>query len=313
MMPKVLFTGMLPPGWGTIPQARFAAFGFEAVLDGRDPYKSEEIFYFSGFRPPPGFLNTLPNLRAIFSLGAGVDGFLRDPDFPRDVPLVRFVDQTLIHEMAQYVVMHVLIAHRGQRFFDAAQHESAWHQRMLLRASRETRIGILGLGDIGTAIAHSLMPFDFQISGWSKTRKTIPGVKSYAGASELDAFLGQADYCICVLPLTEKTRGILNAALFAKLPKGAFVINVARGGHLVEADLIAALNSGHLSGAVLDVFQAEPLPATSPLWTHPDVTATPHIAALTDTKAALKFIGECVRRAEVGQPLPHVVDVKRGY
>ena len=312
-MPKVLFTGMLPPGWGAIPQSRFAAFGFEAVLDGRDPYRPDEIFYFSGFRPPPGFLKTLPNLRAIFSLGAGVDGFLRDPDFPRDVPLVRFVDPTLIHEMAQYVVMHVLIAHRGQRFFDAAQRESAWRQRMLLRASRDTRIGILGLGDIGAAIAKSLMPFDFQISGWSKARKVIPGVKSHAGAGELDQFLEQSDYCICVLPLTDETRGILNAALFAKLPKGAFVINVARGGHLVEADLIVALDSGHLSGAVVDVFQAEPLPAASPLWTHPGITATPHIAALTDTQAALNFIGDCVKLAQAGQPLPHVVDVGRGY
>jgi len=313
MMPKVLFTGMLPPGWSVIPQSRFSAFGFEAVLDGRDPYQPEEIFYFSGFRPPPGFLKTLPNLRAIFSLGAGVDGFLRDPDFPKVVPLVRFVDTTLIHEMTQYVVMHVLIAHRGQGFFDAAQRESTWRQRMLLRTSRDTRIGILGLGDIGAAIAQSLMPFDFQVFGWSKTRKAIPGVKSYAGPSELDAFLGQSDYCICVLPLTDKTRGILDAALFARLPKGAFVINVARGGHLVEADLIAALDSGHLSGAVLDVFQAEPLPATSPLWTHTGITATPHIAALTDTEAALNFIGDCVKRAEARLPLPHVVEVARGY
>ena len=304
---------MLPPGWGAIPQSRFAAFGFEAVLDGRDTYAPDEVLYFSGFRPPPGFLKTLPNLRAIFSLGAGVDGFLRDPDFPKTVPLVRFVDPTLIHEMAQYVVMHVLIVHRSQRFFDAAQHESAWRQRMLLRASRDTRIGVLGLGDIGAAIAKSLMPFDFQISGWSRTRKTIPGVKSYAGAGELDQFLANADYCICVLPLTDDTRGMLNAALFGKLPKGAVVINVARGGHLVEADLIAALDSAHLSGAVMDVFQTEPLPAASPLWAHPGITATPHIAALTDTEAALNFIGDCVKRAESGQPLPHVVDVARGY
>jgi glyoxylate/hydroxypyruvate reductase A len=258
-------------------------------------------------------MKTLPNLKGIFSLGAGVDGFLRDPDLPRHVPLVRFVDPTLIHEMAQYVVMQVLMIHRGQRFFDAAQHESAWRQRMLLRPSRDTRIGMLGLGDIGGAIAQTLLPFDFQLSGWSRSRKTIPNVKSFAGAEELPQFLAQCDYCVCVLPLTDDTRGILNAKLFAQLPQGAWVINVARGGHMIEQDLIAALDSGHLAGAVLDVFQTEPLPSESPIWRHPKITATPHIAALTDTAAALAFIGDCVARCESGRPLVHVVDLNRGY
>ena len=140
--------------------------------------------------PPPGFLKTLPNLKALFSLGAGVDGFLRDPEFPRHLPLVRFVDPTLMHEMAQYVVMHVLIAHRGQRFFDAAQQESAWRQRMLARPSRDTSIGILGLGDIGGTIATSLLPFDFQLSGWSRSRKHIAGVKSFAGRRRIAAIPG---------------------------------------------------------------------------------------------------------------------------
>ncbi len=171
---------MLPPGWDALGRSNFASPGFEAVLAGREDYKPEEIKYFSGFRPPPGFLKTLPNLKAVFSLGAGVDGFLRDPEFPRHLPLVRFVDPTLMHEMAQYVVMHVLIAHRGQRSFDAMQRESKWEQRMLARPSRDTRIGILGLGDIGGTIAADLLPFDFQLSGWSRSRKDGPGVKSFA-------------------------------------------------------------------------------------------------------------------------------------
>ncbi len=311
--PKVLFKGMLPPGWAAIDQARFAAHGFEAVIADRDEYQPEAIHYFSGFRPAPGFMKTLPNLKAIFSLGAGVDGFLRDPDLPRQVPLVRFVDPTLMHEMAQYVVMQVLMIHRGQRFFDAAQRDSAWRQRMLLRASRDTSIGMLGLGDIGSTIAASLLPFDFQLSGWSRSRKHIAGIKSFAGEEELPQFLAQCDYCICVLPLTDDTRGILSAKLFAQLPEGAWVINVARGGHMVEADLIAALDSGHLAGAVLDVFQAEPLPPESPIWLHPKITATPHIAALTDVKAALAFIGDCVARCESGKKLENVVDLNRGY
>jgi glyoxylate/hydroxypyruvate reductase len=311
--PKVLFKGMLPPGWSAISPERFAAHGFEAVLADRDPYNPDEMVYFSGFRPPPGFMKTLPNLKAIFSLGAGVDGFLRDPGLPRHVPLVRFVDPTLIHEMAQYVVMHVLMIHRGQRFFDAAQRESQWRQRMLQRPSRDTRVGMLGLGDIGGDIATSLLPFDFQLSGWSRSRKNIAGVKSFAGESELPQFLAQCDYCICVLPLTDDTKGIMNAKLFAQLPKGAWVINVARGGHLIVEDLIAALDSGHLEGAVLDVFPAEPLPSDSPIWTHPKITATPHIAALTDPTAALAYIGDCVARCESGQKLENVVDLARGY
>ena len=190
---------MLPPGWDALGRSSFESPGFEAVLAGREDYRPEDITYFSGFRPPPGFLKTLPNLKAIFSLGAGIDGFLRDPELPRHLPLVRFVDPTLMHEMAQYVVIHVLIAHRGQRFFDAAQRESQWRQRMLARPSRDTRIGILGLGDIGGTIARDLLPFDFQVSGWSRTRKDIPGIKSFAGASELPQFLAQCDYCVCRL------------------------------------------------------------------------------------------------------------------
>ena len=304
---------MLPPGWDALGKRSFASDAFEAVLDGREDYKPEEITYFSGFRPPPGFLKTLPNLKAMFSLGAGVDGFLRDPELPRDLPLTRFVDPTLMHEMAQYVVMHVLTAHRGQRFFDQAQSESQWRQRMLQRASRDTRIGILGLGDIGSCIATSLLPFDFQISGWSRSRKTVAGVKSFTGEGELPQFLAQSDYVVCVLPLTDATRGIMNARFFAQLPKGAWVINVARGGHLIEEDLIAALDSGHLAGAVLDVFQTEPLPPESPIWQHPKITATPHIAGITDAQAALAYVADCVARCESGRPLDNVVDTAKGY
>ena len=278
-----------------------------------DAYRPEDIEYFSGFRPAPGFLKSLPNLKAVFSLGAGVDGFLRDPEYPKHLPLVRFVDPTLMHEMAQYVTMHVLIAHRSQRRFDEAQALGKWDQAMLARPSRDTRIGILGLGDIGGTIAASLLPFDFQLFGWSRSRKTVPGVKSFAGEKELPQFLAQCDYCVCVLPLTEETRGIMNAKLFARLPKGAWVINVARGGHLVEEDLLAALDAGHLGGAVLDVFQTEPLPAESPIWHHPKITATPHIAGITDPKSALAYVTDCVRRCETGQPLDNVVDLSKGY
>ena len=215
--------------------------------------------------------------------------------------------------MSEYVAMHALIIHRHQRFFDDAQREHQWRQRMLTRNARDIRIGILGLGTIGNLIAERLLTFEFQLSGWSRDRKNAPGIKSFAGDEELTAFLGQCDILVCVLPLTPQTRGILNAELFAQLPKGAAVINVARGQHLVEEALIAALDSGHLSAAVMDVFQTEPLPDDSPIWRHPKITATPHIAGITAPASALAYVEDCVRRAESGEPLDHVIDLDKGY
>jgi glyoxylate/hydroxypyruvate reductase len=309
--PNVLF--LLPPGWDALSKALFGHEAFNSFLHGKDHYAPPQIDYFVGFRPPHGFLKTLPKLKAIFSLGAGVDGFLRDPEFPRHLPVVRFVDETLQREMAQYVTMHVLMVHRMQRQFDAAQKEPVWKQRMLARPSRDVRIGLLGLGDIGAVTAERLMMFDFQVSGWSRTRKEVSGVTSFAGPAELPQFLGGCDFMVCMLPLTPETEGILNAKLFAGLPEGAWVMNVGRGGHCNEADLLAALDSGHLGGAILDVFQTEPLPADSRFWTHPKVTVTPHIAGITDPRNASAFVVDCVTRAETGIPFKNIVDLSRGY
>jgi glyoxylate/hydroxypyruvate reductase A len=309
--PNVLF--LLPPGWDALSKALFGHAAFNSFLHGKDHYAPQQIDYFVGFRPPHGFLKTLSRLKAIFSLGAGVDGFLKDPEFPKAVPLVRFVDSTLAREMAQYAVMHTLLIHRHQRHFDEGQKKGEWRQMMLPRASAATRVGILGLGEIGTVAASLLAQFDFAVSGWSRTPKHVPGVKSYAGEAALNAFLGQCDIMICLLPLTARTQGILNAQTFALLPQGAWVINVARGQHLIEEDLIGALDSGHLAGAVLDVFQQEPLPADSPLWRHPKITATPHIAAIASPQAAVRYVLDGIARAERGEPLENVVDVTKGY
>lgn len=311
MKPKALF--LLPPGWNALGADSFASPVYEMLLAGRDDFAPAQIAYFVGFRPEPGFLKTLPNLKAIISLGAGVDGFLGDPQFPRQVPLVRSVDPSLAIQMGEYVTMHALIIHRHQRFFDAAQAECSWRQRMLTRNASDTRIGILGLGTIGNLIAGRLATFNFQVSGWSRSRKHAPGIKSFAGQDELPAFLGQCDILVCVLPLTPDTRGIMNAVLFAQLPKGAWVINVARGAQLIEEDLIAALDSDHLAGAVLDVFQTEPLPEDSPLWTHPKITVTPHIAGIPDPRAAKAYVENVIARAEAGKALPNLIDVSRGY
>lgn len=304
---------IVPANWAPLWQPHLMDAGLNVFLHGRDTYRTEEIDYVLSFRPPPGLLKTFPKLKAIYSLGAGVDGFLADPDFPKQVPLVRFVDPQLSTEMAQYVVMHTLLQHRHQSVFDAAQQHSRWQQMVLPRKTSDTRIGILGLGEIGTVAGERLRDLGFPVSGWSRSPKSVRGIESYAGRGEFASFLGNSDFLICLLPLTPDTRGILNAKTFAMLPKGAYVINVARGGHLVEPDLIAALDSGHLAGATLDVFQTEPLPDTSPLWKHPKVIVTPHIAAISDPIVAANFVIDGIARAERGELHPNAVNVNRGY
>lgn len=283
------------------------------IVQGRDEFDPASIDYVLSFRPPPGFLKTLPNIKAVFSVGAGVDGFLADAEYPRQVPLVRFVDRSLSVEMAQYVVMHTLIFHRQQRLFDSFQQKSRWQQMMLPRLTTETRIGILGLGEIGTMAGERLRDLDFKVAGWSRTKKDEPGIESFAGADAMHAFLARTDILICLLPLTPETRGILNKKLFAALPKGAYVINVARGGHLIEDELIAAIDSGHLAGATLDVFQTEPLPETSPLWKHPKITVTPHVAAISDPRAMARVVVDGIAQQKSGKPIDNIVDFARGY
>jgi glyoxylate/hydroxypyruvate reductase len=285
----------------------------EVVVEGRDDYAPGSIDYVMSFTPPPGKLASLPNLKAAFCLGAGVDGFLSDPAYPRQVPLVRFVDRTLSAEMTQYLLLQVLMHHRRQRFFDAAQRAGQWRQETLPRRTEDTRIGFLGLGAIGSFAAKRLIDLGFQVSGWTRMPKDIPGLKSFTGDAALAAFLGQVNILICLLALTRKTAGILNAKTFAALPKGAFVINVARGAHLVEPDLIAALDCGHLSGAALDVFAEEPLPSQSPLWAHANVTITPHIAAVSQPQVVLDYIRDGIAVFERGETPATVVDVNTAY
>jgi glyoxylate/hydroxypyruvate reductase len=307
--PKLLM--IVPAKWKGLTEAKLD--NADVLLDGRDAYAPGEIDYVMSFTPPRGKIATLPNLKAAFCLGAGVDGFLSDPDYPRTLPLVRFVDRTLSAEMAQYVLMHVLIHHRRQRFFDAAQHDGQWRQQTLPRRTEDTRIGFLGFGEIGSFAAKRLIDLGFDVAAFSRSAKQMPGLKSFAGDDQLPAFLGRTDILICLLALTRKTAGILNAETFASLPKGAFVINVARGAHLVEADLIAALDSGRLSGAVLDVFREEPLPPQSPLWHHANVTITPHIAAVSQTEVVLKYVHDGIAAFERGERPDTIVDINTAY
>jgi glyoxylate/hydroxypyruvate reductase A len=302
-----------PAYWTAIWSAPLKRATLDFVVQGRDRYAPEAIDFAISFRPPPGLLKSLPKLKVVFSLGAGIDGFLADPDYPRDIPLVRFVDETLTREMSQYIVLHVLMFHRTQRAFDAAQKTRVWLQGRMARRTEETRIGVLGMGEIGTFSAERLRDLGFPVSGWSRTRKNVRGVESFAGDAEFKAFLAQSDILVCLLPLTAATTGILNAKTFAMLPKGAYLINAARGAHQIETEIIEALDSGQLSGATLDVFQTEPLPGSSPLWSHPKVAVTPHIAAISDPDAAVRMVAEGMARFERGEPLANVVDLDREY
>ena len=272
----------------------------------------EEIDYALVWRPTPGALARFPNLKAIFSIGAGVDQILVDPELPRAVPLTRMIDANMTGRMTEYVVLHVLRHHRRQPEYEALQRAREWRDLPQPHAG-ERRVGLLGLGELGAASARALGALGFDVAGWSRQPRQLDGIDCFYGPDGLGALLGRSEIVVCLLPLTPETRGILNADAFRKMPVGAAVINAARGPHLATEDLIAALDSGHLSGATLDVFETEPLPADHPLWTHPKVTVTPHNAAITDPRSSAEQVALNIRRAEAGEALLNVIDAARGY
>ncbi len=268
-----------------------------------------DIVYAILWKHPPGALSGFPNLGTVSSFGAGVDFILADPDLPAGVTVTRVVDDKLIHDMMLYTVSVVLERKRCLMAYRDLQNQGQW--KPLPEADIET-IGILGLGHIGGRMARGFADLGFRVLGWDRQSKKVDGVETFA-SHQMDDMLGQADCLICCLPLTDETRGILNADLFGKMKRGAFLINVARGGHLKEEDLIAVLDSGHLSGACLDVFSQEPLPADHPFWTHPKITITPHIAGITDPESAVRQLHENYRRTQSGQPLLNPVDRNLGF
>jgi len=270
------------------------------------------IDYALVWSPPPGLLAGLPNLKVIFSIGAGIDHLGSDPELPPAVPVVRMVEPGLTAGMTEFVVMSVLYHHRFMLDYLAQQRARAWREISQI-GPQERRIGIMGLGVLGQDAARRLLDFGFPVAGWSRSPKSVPGVASFAGAEGLAAFLGQSDILVCLLPSTAETRGLLNAGTLAVLPRGAAIVNAGRGDLIVEADLLAALDDGQVGGATLDVFAEEPLPADSPLWDHPRVVVTPHVASMTIPDSAAAAVVAQIRRFEAGQPLEHVVEMSRGY
>lgn len=268
--------------------------------------------YLMMWRPVPGLIADMPRLKALFSFGAGIERLLAHPEIPADLPIVRMVEPGLTEGMAQYVLWQVLRHHRRIWKLEAAEAEARWAPH-LYPPAWERKVGILGLGHLGAAAAGLLALMGFPLRGWSRSRKEVPGVESFAGGAELPAFLSGLDILVCLLPLTAETRGILNRDLFAQLAPGACLVNAGRGGHLVEADLIPALDSGQLAAASLDVFATEPLPADHPFWAHPRITMTPHNASDTDPVTGLREVARQIKAHRRGEPLCHVAERARGY
>ncbi|MER9504780.1 glyoxylate/hydroxypyruvate reductase A [Mesorhizobium sp. M0579] len=251
------------------------------------------------------------NLEVLFSLGAGVDQFKRE-SLPQQVKLVRMVEDGIIRMMQEYVVFGVLSLHRDMVAYREQQSRQVWLGLAAPQAA-ERRVGFLGLGMLAQAAIERLLPFRFPLAAWSRSRKEIDGVTCFHGADQLAGFLARTDILVCLLPLTEETRGILDAGLFSLLPAGARLLHVGRGPHLDQTALLQALDNGHLAAAMLDVTDPEPLPDGHPLWRHPKVAITPHIASVTQADSAAQSVVDNIRRHRAGEELIGLVDRTLGY
>ncbi len=264
------------------------------------------------WKHPVGSLAEYPNLKLIASNGAGVDFIFEDPDVPKGIPITRIIDTKLAEDMSEHVLAVILGHLKNLDTYRLQQTQGIWKPRNYYRISDFT-VGIMGLGALGGVLAKDLVRFGFKVQGWANSHKSIENVKTFAGDEEVSEFLSSSEILVCLLPLTDKTTGILNTSLFKQLPKNAFVINVARGGHLVDGDLIEMLDNGHLSGAGLDVYHQEPLPTAHPFWQHEKIHMTPHYASVSEPKFVVPQILENYGRLQQGEPLMNEISRHRGY
>jgi D-3-phosphoglycerate dehydrogenase/glyoxylate/hydroxypyruvate reductase A len=272
----------------------------------------DDIEALLAFRLAPGIATRFPALKLVACAGAGVDQLLANSDVPAHVPVVRAFDPMQGKRMAQYVTLMALRFHRELPRLETLHAEGQWH-RFLPLDERKRAVGIMGYGTIGAPIADALRGLGFPIRVWTRASRRIEGAEAFVGPEGFAPFLAGSAILVCALPLTPATAGLLAASALAGLPRGAFVVNVSRGAVLREDDLLAAVDSGHLAGAALDVFETEPLPTASPLWRHPKILCTPHIAAMPRPEVAAKHFLENLRRARAGLDLLNVVDRNRGY
>ena len=274
------------------------------------------VGYILAWKPRLELFDRLPRLRVVFSLGAGVDHIFALPHVP-DLPIVRIVDEDLTGRMVEYVVWQVLHHLRRGPAYAQRQAEHRW-ETLDQPAAHHVTVGLMGLGVMGASSAQALLRLGFRVRGWSRSPKSLDGVEAFSGAEGFDAFLAETDILVVLLPLTPETTGLIDMACLRKLRRdgplgGPILINAGRGGSQVEADIAAAVQDGTLAGAGLDVFEAEPLPADSPLWDLPNVVITPHVAAVSDPQALARQIARQIVAFEDGEPLKNLVDRSRGY
>lgn len=269
------------------------------------------VRYLAIWTPPDAMLQRFPNTEIIFSVGAGVDQFDASA-LPEHIPLVRMLDPAIVEGMVEYATLSVLALHRHLPDYIEDRARRLWQPRRLVTASAR-RVGILGLGRLGESVARKLAGFGFPVTGWSRGARAIPGIDCRSGAAGLDEVVSQSDILVCLLPLTQETRHILDRELFRRMPRGAGLINAGRGAHLVQEHLLEALDEEHLSGAVLDVTDPEPLPEDHPFWRHPRIIMTPHVASMTNPRTAVEFVLETIERHRRGLPLEGLVERGRGY
>ena len=294
--------------WKKVLEAGLGPIDFRPI---DDLGNTDDIEIALAWKPPKGLIRTFRNVRLIVSLGMGVDHLLADDTLP-DVPMVRIMDEGLVGQMSEYALYWALRHHREIDRYAELQKQGKW-QPLDFIDTIDRRVGVMGLGTIGQDTARKFAAMGFPTAGWSRTARTLDGIETFHGSDGFQRFLARSDILVDVLPLTRETRGLLDAAAFARLPKGAYFINMARGGHVVDEALLAALDSGHLAGAALDVFNVEPLPAGHPYWTHPRVHVTPHIAGATNPRTASPGVIENIKRLRAGRELIHRVDPKTGY
>lgn len=277
-----------------------------------EPFDPTAIRYAAVWRPEPGELSALRNLECIISIGAGVDHLMADNILPRGVPVLRLVSNDLRERMCGYVCLQVLRYHRQCDAFDIAQNAGEW-LALSQPPAHECTVGLMGLGNMGAYCASRLAELGFAVTGWARSQKRLKGVTCFAGLEQLPAFLARTEIVVCMLPLTPETQNILNARTFSHLPMGAYVINVGRGEHVVDEDLLAALDSGRLSGACLDVFRNEPLSGAHPFWAHNKIRVTPHTAGLIEPTHGSVAIAQALASFRAGGRAQNAVDVERGY
>ena len=272
----------------------------------------ETVTYALVWKPKPGLLASLPKLKAVLSLGAGVDHVLLDSDLPDSVPIVRMVDAGLAQQMSEYALYGVLHFHRSMDRYAQQQGRGTWQQLAAVPSS-ERAVGVMGLGVLGADFVGKALALGFKVLGWTRTPRSLRGVSTFHGPAGLHPFLERTQILVNFLPLTSETEGILDSSTFARLPRGACIINIARGAHLDEQDLLTALDQGQLGGALLDVFQHEPLPPEHLFWHHPKIVVTPHIAAQAIAGLMVSQVVDNIRRIERGEPPLGLVDPARGY